>query len=285
MADVRLEVRGMLLVARLELRRTLFSIRSALALVILVLMVVGGAYGMSQLFLADAMATVSAIIYKNADSVVYLTSSLTALVVPIAAVIVSFDGIVHERLRGTMDLMLVKPMSREALALGKFLGAFGTVTVQVVAVTLPALGMIAVVTGQSPSILVSVAFVVLTVLLGGAYVGISQTASALARSHGTAVMAGFSAWLLFTMFWILVPMSIAYATGMPYDVNDQGFLEFNNRLDVFNPNGAYNLYLAYASGNGFLTAGVDLVAVILSCLLWYFVPMVAMVLVFGRSEG
>jgi FtsH-binding integral membrane protein len=145
--------------------------------------------------------------------------------------------------------------------------------------------MIAYITGSSPSLLNSVLFVVMTVLLAGAYVGMTMAASVMARQQADAVMAGIAVWLVFTVFWLLLPMGVAFAMHWKYDVYDPRYLSFSNRADAFNPNGVYNLCLATSSGNGFITLGVSPVLQALSVLLWFFIPLIVFIVAFGRSEG
>ena len=271
--------------AKREMLRTLLSPRSMIILVLLLLLVVGGAYAMAQLYVEDEMATVNASIYKTPDSVLFMTSSFTAMMIPIAAVVLSFDALASERTRGTMALLLSKPMSREALALGKLLGALGSISVHILITTVSAVAIIAYYTGEAPGIWNSLAFIVMTIVLAGAYIGMTLAASFKTRNHGTAVMAGLAVWLVFTMFWLLIPLSLAYTMGLTYNVNDPDFLSFSNKVDAFNPNGAYNLCLMTSSGNGFFTLGVHPAFQVLSALLWFFAPSTAFIAAFGRSEG
>jgi ABC-type transport system involved in multi-copper enzyme maturation permease subunit len=285
MGSLSREFKGALRVARREMARSLLSIRSAVIFFLLFLLVVGGSYGIAEIYNAANLQTINAQVYRTPDTVLFLVSSYTALMVPIASVILSFDSLAFERSKGTMALMLVKPFQRESLALGKFLGALGAVSVHIVISSVVAIAVITHFIGTAPSLFNSVFFIIMTILLAGSYIGITMAASVKAKQHGDAVMAGIGAWLVFTIFWLLLPMGVAYAMGWVYDVNNPTFLTFSNRADAFNPNGVYNLCLATASGNGFLTVGVVPVLQALSALLWFFIPLVLFLIAFGRSEG
>jgi Cu-processing system permease protein len=281
------ELKGTLLIARFEIIRTFVSVKSVIFLVLFFLLVGGGAYGVAELYNNDELGTLDPFLNKTVDSLVYLLSGFMAVLVPIAAVVLSFNSIVKERNKGTMPLLLVKPISKEALVLGKFLGVFGALSAQVLIISLVSLALIYHFTGDAPWLWNSVAFIVTSILLGGTYIGITQAASMWTKSNGTAVMAGLTVYLLFTMFWLLLPLGLALILGLPFDQSDPNyseFLIFNNRIDLFNPNGAYNLCLAYQSGNIDMTEGVYPALSILSLLLWFFVPLTVLVLGFGRKE-
>jgi len=279
------EMRGALLIAKHEMARGLLSIRSGLILTMMLLLVGGGAYAISLAYNQDQLQTFNASVYKTPDTVLFLVSSFTALLVPIASVVLSFDALANERAKGTMALLLVKPLSRESLALGKYLGALGAVSFHIVVSSLVAIGLMTHVIGSAPSLLNSFLFIATTILLAGAYVGMTMVAAVKARGPGDAVMGGIAVWLLFTVFWLLLPMGVAFTMGWNYNVNDPRFLTFSNQADAFNPNGVYNLCLATSSGNEFFTLGVPPVAQALSLLLWFFVPLILFIVAFGRSEG
>jgi len=279
------EMKGTLRVARHEMLRGLLSLRSGAIFAMLMLLTVGGAYGVSELYKGDLLKTIDTRVYATPDTVLFLISAYTALIVPIGAVVLSFDALAYERSKGTMALLLVKPFSRESLALGKFLGALATMSVHITVCSVVAIGMIAYIAGSSPSLLNSVLFIVMSIMLAGTYIGITMAASVMARQQADAVMAGVAVWLVFTVFWLLLPMGVAFAMHWKYDVNDPRYLAFSNRADAFNPNGVYNLCLASSSGNGFITTGVPPVLQALSVMLWFFIPLIVFIVAFGRSEG
>lgn len=279
------EMRGTIRVARMELLRDLLSIRSGVILAMLLLLVIGGAYAVSMAYNQDDLKVFNNSVYRTPDTVLFLMSSFTALIIPIGSVVLSFDALAHERTKGTMALLLVKPLSRESIALGKYLGALGAISVHILISSLVAIGLMTYLIGSAPSLLNSLLFIATTILLAGAYIGMTMAASVKARQHGDAVMAGLSVWLLFTVFWLLLPMGVAFTMRWTYDVGNPTFLRFSNRVDTFNPNGVYNLCLATSSGNPYISLGVPAVAQALSLLLWFFIPLLIFIIAFGRSEG
>src|SRR5207237_3006120 len=80
-----------------------------------------------------------------------LAAGFATFVIPIFAVVVTFDAISKERVQGTLDLLLSRPASRVGTLLGKFLGTFTAVAVPVTLVTLVGIAVLTAVSGKGPT--------------------------------------------------------------------------------------------------------------------------------------
>lgn len=175
-------------------------------------------------------------------------SSLTIFLLPLLALLLSFDAIVGEIDRGTMLLLLSYPVARWQALLGKFLGhvaiiAFATVIGYGTAGL--ALYLLVPETGLEAWAAFA-AMVGSSVLLGAAFVAMGYLASTLVRDRGTAAGIAVALWLLFVLLYDMGLLGLLVATG------GQGLGEgFLNALLLANPADAYRLF----NLTGFVSVG------------------------------
>jgi Cu-processing system permease protein len=179
-------------------------------------------------------------------------SSLTIFLVPLIALLLSYDAIVGEVERGTMALLLAYPIARWQVVLGKFAGhlvilAFAICAgygVAALALQLAgnedqvAWGAFAILVGSS-------------ILLGGVFLAIGYLISALVRHRGAAGGVAIGVWLVFVMLYDMALLGLLVA--------DQGrtvTAEALNGLLLLNPADAYRLLNMTASADVSGFAGV-----------------------------
>lgn len=174
----------------------------------------------------------------------FLSFFLMGLFGPIVAVAVSYDALAKERQQGSLELLLVRPTSREGLALGKFLGTFASVGLPVVGVSLIGLAAIAGLTGRWPDAAFGATFVLATLGLLATYCLIMQIFSTFVRSPGTAVLSAIMVWLVFNVLWnvvfFLLTAALRIGPGTP------GYFEASALSALLNPTGVYQLTLLAA---------------------------------------
>ncbi|WP_114394116.1 ABC transporter permease [Oleisolibacter albus] len=166
-------------------------------------------------------------------------SSLTIFLLPLLALLLSFDAIVGEIDRGTMLLLLSYPVARWQALLGKFLGhlaiiAFATLCGYGCAgaalwATVPAIG--------PQSWAAFAAMLGSSVLLGGVFVSLGYLASTLVRDRGTAAGIAVALWLVFVLLYDMGLLGLLVAT------QGQGLgTGLLNALLLANPADAYRLF-------------------------------------------
>ncbi|TPJ54816.1 ABC transporter permease subunit [Mesorhizobium sp. B2-6-4] len=224
------------------------------------------------------------------DVVVVSLASLTIFIVPLIALLISYDAIVGEIERGTMTLLLSYPVRRWQVLLGKFLGhlailAFATlIGYGVAAIALAA-------TGKSIGGASWFAFATMTassVLLGAVFVAIGYLVSAVSRDHGTASGIAIGIWLLFVLIYDMGLLGLLVA--------DQGrFVTAGmlNALLLLNPTDAYRLLnlmgtadISSASGMAGTVQSVALgsFSLVAALAAWTVAPMAAAAFMFSRRE-
>lgn len=132
--------------------------------------------------------------------------------VPLVAIALAFDSVNGEFNRRTISRVLSQPIYRDALLLGKFLGAFFTLALVLAAIWLLIFGIGLLGLGIPPSgqetarILI---FLLLTIFYGGFWLALGLLFSTLFRQAATAALASIGVWLFFIAFWEILVSLIA----------------------------------------------------------------------------
>ncbi len=217
-------------------------------------------------------------------------SSLTIFLVPLIALLISYDAIAGELERGTMALLLSYPVSRSAVVAGKFLGA--SAILGVATVLGYGAGGVALAFGagavESEAWEAFAAMVGSSVVLGMVFVALGYVASASVRDPRTAGGIAIGIWLLFALIYDMALLGSLVA--------DQGRLMTVGLLNVLllaNPTDVYRLFnftgfsdVSRFAGLAGLTQQMRFGAPVLAAVLagWVAVPLAAAMLLFRRRE-
>jgi Cu-processing system permease protein len=184
--------------------------------------------------------------------VVVSLASLTIFLLPLIALLLSFDAIVGEHERGTLTLLLAYPISRWQVIAGKGLGQIAILAIATVlgygaaAAALWAKGEVA------PAAWAAYAGMVGTsVMLGASFVAMGCLASTLVRERGTAAGIAVGVWLFFVLLYDTALLGILVA--------DQGRVVGRSLLDallLLNPADAYRLFNVTANESVAIYAGM-----------------------------
>jgi len=162
-------------------------------------------------------------------------SSLTIFLVPLIALILSYDGIVGEAENGTLLLLLAYPVSRWQIVLGKFLGHTAILTFATI-IGYGAAG-VAVAQGQGWDMEGGRAFAAMigsSILLGAVFAALGTLVSAAARERSIAAGVGVALWLFFVIVFdmALLGVLVADKTGV-LGVDSVAYLLMLNPADVY----------------------------------------------------
>ncbi len=215
-------------------------------------------------------------------------ASLTIFLVPLIALLLSYDSIVGEVERGTMLLLLTYPITRADLLIGKVLGhccilAIATVVGYGGAGLAVGLGQ-----GSDPQSWAAFGLLLVTsVMLGGAFVALATLVSLLVRERGTAAGVAVALWLAFVVLFDLAVLGLLVAGQGVIDPRLFPWLLLANPADVFrlaNLTGFDNVRMF--SGMAGLAADIRFGPGLLLGVLgaWVIGPLAAALLVFRRRE-
>src|SRR4051812_29218071 len=114
-------------------------------------------------------------------------SSLSIFLVPLIALLLSYDAIVGEAERGTLPLLLVYPVRRWQIIVGKFLGHLAILALATfVGYGVAGLALALVAGGDADALAAFALMVASSAMLGGVFIAIGYFVSALVRDRGAA---------------------------------------------------------------------------------------------------
>ena len=216
-------------------------------------------------------------------------AALTVYLLPLIALMLSFDAFVGEFERGTMFLLLTYPVRRWQIVAGKFIGHL---TILLMAILVGYGGTALVIVFSSGSgwqdIQAYAEMMASSWLLGVVFVGMGYLISILARERATAVAAAVGLWLVLVVLYDLVLLGLAVA--------EQGRLLGQGMFAVLlsiNPTDAYRLVnladngaVSQAAGMVGLPAGATMGPVVQLTVLafWALVPASVAALLLNKRE-
>lgn len=221
--------------------------------------------------------------------VVVSLASLTIFLLPLIALLLSFDSIVGEQERGTLALLLAYPVARWQVVAGKFLGHTAIIAIAT-GLGYGAAALALAISSEAADAAWGgfAAMVGTSVLLGAAFVAIGGLASVLVRERATAAGLAVGAWLFFVILYDTALLGMLVA--------DQGRIVTEAALDVLlllNPTDAYRLFNMTASEGASVYSGMaglgDVTrltpALLLAALAaWMLLPLALAVAVFRRKQ-
>ena len=170
---------------------------------------------------------------------------LLGFLIPVVAIALTFDSINGEFNRHTLSRVLAQPIYRDALLLGKFLGALLSLTIALVALWLLVIGLGLLLLGLPPSteeMVRMLGFLVATIAYGGVWLALAMLFSVLFRAPATAALAALGTWLVFSLFWsIITPIVTGLIAGPPEGILGPrlAYLNTEQIIDRLSPNTLY----------------------------------------------
>lgn len=191
----------------------------------------------------------------GADKLSVIVASLTSLavyLVPLIALLMSFDAVAGELERGTLPLVLTYPVARAELLLGKLVAHLGVLALAVaVGYAIAAAAALWVDPRAGAGIPALVRLFWTSLLLGATFLGIGYALSAFARRPGAAAGLAIGLWLV---------LIVLYDLGLLAAVVADGGGTFTTRvfpwLLLGNPADAFRLYNLAASEATAAAAGI-----------------------------
>jgi len=221
-------------------------------------------------------------------SVVSLTS-LSMYVLPLIALMLSFDALGGEFEHGTMLLLLTYPVARWQIIFGKFLGHTAILLVAILVGYGGTLGILIIMgDGSTTGWQAYSAMMASSLLLGCIFLNIGYLISSLVRERAVAVGAAVGVWLLLVVLYDLGLLSALIIDDGQY-ISEGLF----SALMLANPADAYRLFnftgfeeVGRLVGATDVGAGFEsgLVAPLVALLLWAVIPFLLTIARFHRRE-
>ncbi len=264
----------------LEFRKNFLTMRMGVLLPILVLFILGSSWGFS-----DENANLPSDIKVNTPfEILFLTSLFILFSSTLGIVLIGFDGISKKKISGLLAIEFCQPISKRILGLSQLFGLWLSVTIPTIILSLLSVILIFKQINMWPSLFELILFIIATSLLLFWYSSIQLLVSCLAKDMGSAVTLGIGSWLLFTMIWLLITVILATIFGVDVtDTTNEKFISFSSKIDLFSPNGLYQLLLESQLDN--LSRKLSPWILILATTLWTLIPSTFFIWVFTKLKA
>ena len=223
------------------------------------------------------------------DITVINLASLSVYLIPLIALMLSYDALVGEFERGTMLLLLTYPITRWQVILGKFLGHVLILFFAIFAGYGGALLILTVIAGGSTEgwqaylLMMSSSLV-----LGAVFIALGYLVSVLVKERATAAGTAIGLWLIFVVLYDLVLFGVLLLDDKQV-IGQQLF----STLMLISPTDSYRILnlsmfdgVSQAAGIAGVAskAGMSGTLLLSVMLLWVSVPLMATLMLFQRRE-
>lgn len=167
---------------------------------------------------------------------IMFTVGLTGLFVPLAAIVVCYKSVAGEREIGSIKLLLSLPTTRREVFAGKVIGRATVLAFALGVGLLVGLGFGGILIG-TVDVVVALGFFVVTLAFAAVYTSIMVSISALTGSTTRATSLALGFFVVFELFWDVVPLAVVYIVGgfsLPTQIPDWVF-----PLTQLSPSSAY----------------------------------------------
>jgi Cu-processing system permease protein len=214
-------------------------------------------------------------------------SSLSVYLIPLIALMLSYDALVGEFERGTMQLLLTYPVARWQVIVGKFLGHVAVLVLAIViGYGIAGLAVAARGGADSEGGRAFLSLMGSSVALGAVFIGLGYFLSAIVRERATAAGLAVALWLALVVLYDLTVLGVLIA--------DQGRIVTQTTVSILmaiNPTDLYRVYnltsfdgTATAAGMLGVEGGLGPLLSLMALGGWIAVPLGATIAVFQRRE-
>lgn len=216
-------------------------------------------------------------------------TSLSIYLVPLIALMLSFDTIVGEYERGTLLLLLTYPIRRWQIIIGKFLGHLSILAIAIL-LGYGAVALYFAIDGVGTAQEWRDYFLMMgsSLLLGAIFIALGYLVSVVVQQRSTATGISLGLWLFIVVFYDLILLGLLLA-----DKSHIIQSKLLATLILFNPADVYRLFNLTGSEIATLVSGMsgvtqsDLLApltLIMTMILWLLVPLILSIYIFQKRE-
>ncbi|PHS25289.1 MAG: hypothetical protein COA83_06275 [Methylophaga sp.] len=227
--------------------------------------------------------------FTNLSTTLVSLASLAVFVIPLIALMLSYDGVVGEDESGTLLLLMTYPLSRWQLILGKMMGHWMIIALS----TIIGFGLSAIIMGlfsedTSWGELVKpyAFFIAFAILLGWIFIAIATMISASVVEKSKAAGLALIVWFMFVFMFDLFLLGLLVGTEGNVNAELFPYLLLLNPTDIFRliiidffAQQELTGLMAVAQHAQFATSSL-----ILSMLAWFIAPVLLAILLFNRRK-
>ncbi|WP_421867298.1 ABC transporter permease subunit [Motiliproteus sp.] len=227
--------------------------------------------------------------FTSLSTTIVSLASLAVFIIPLIALMLSYDGVVGEDENGTLLLLMTYPLSRWQLLLGKMLGhgaimAFSTLVGFGAAALI--MGSFSSNTGWGELITAFAIFIVSAILLGWVFIAFAYIISTLVSEKSKAAGVALIVWFLFVLVFDLGLLGLLVGTEGDVDAELFPYLLLLNPTDIFR---LVNIsYFASEQITGLMAIAQHVKfstsALLAAMLVWLAVPVSISLMIFNRRS-
>jgi Cu-processing system permease protein len=215
---------------------------------------------------------------------------VSSILIPIISLMLGYGAIVGEKERGSMDLLLSMPITREAVFISKFLGLASVLFLSVF-LGFGTAGVVIAAFAGATNVGQYLLFLFATYLLGLVYLSLALLLSSVTKRRSTAMGGAILIWFFFNLIYDVIVIGVYVAIeGIPTQGSLTGFPDWYFVAELFNPSATYSFLSQLIVGsvegapgipfpwfvNGFSVVGV--------MLLWLIIPGILAMWVFTKKD-
>lgn len=223
--------------------------------------------------------------FQGFEFTLNIGSSIVTLLISIVAILIAYNTLAQEVESHSLGLLLTSKMGRKDIVVGKFIGLSSVLCLSII-VGLGIGGMVIGISTGFEDFGIYLAFILISILFGMAYISISILMSSVVDKRSKALAGGIFIWIFFNIIWDLVLLGVLLASGWQFptetiEVTYPGWYRF---AGLINPNGAYS------SGIALLTDSMDFPELLtvpltaIALLVWIIVPIILSILIFENRD-
>ncbi len=205
------------------------------------------------------------------------------LVLPLIAIAFTFDSVSKERETNSLFFLLVKPIERWKIGVGKLMGAFSAVAIPVIAVNSVSISMMWYMLGEAPSLDLTLTFFLGTLAILVFFLALQMMLSTLTNSSVTSLLGGIGIWFILGLFYPALEDGVASLLGFEYGSYNHEVLR--NRMILSNPNMIFfeTMDMVYRGRFGLnLLPGITDYSLIITMLIWVVGSITLLLFVFRK---
>lgn len=200
--------------------------------------------------------------------------------VPLMAIVASYYGYGTDRLKGYLEMVLARPVTRLGLSISRYISIILALTVSIFLLSGTMDLAAYYVTGKLISADILGTFIAAFIVVSVIFTGLMLMLSHIVKSTGALLGLGIGIWLGITMFWGLIIYLAASSMGI--SLLSEDYVRLSSSLSLINPTQYPNLFDTIRRGYIMIPGearidpakyGVTIQTVTLSAILWVVIPL------------
>ena len=223
---------------------------------------------------------------KGYEFTINYGSSIVVIFISIVAIVMGYKTLVSEVESKSVGLLLTSEMDRKDIVIGKFIGLFVVLGVSIIGGLIIG-GLVIGISESFENVDKYLYFILISLVFGITYLTISMFLSSVVNKQSRALAGGVFIWIFFTYILDLVLIGILIATGWELSLDPTvsvTYPDWYHQAGILSPNRIYNMLTQRILEMGTLPDVITLPMLIISFILWVFIPLFMSIIIFDMKN-